>query len=63
MSQLRSIARNVAKTNMKNEGLTRFCKHGHTGQPHERMYHQSNFAKAWRDFAVGRIKTKGRRKK
>lgn len=53
---LRNIRRNVAKVNMRKNGLTKFCKHDHSqgytlsGKKGEVTYVNSYFAKHWKEY-------------
>lgn len=52
MNGLRRIARNVAKVNMRREGLRRFCSHQHMRRTGERI--SSDFSYVWRQYAGGK---------
>lgn len=48
MGTLRTLARGMAKKNMKNHGYVKFCKHGYYGREWEKTRTNSIFAEKWR---------------
>lgn len=50
MNMLRALKRNVAKNKMKKEGMTKICKHSHTGPGWHKIIVPSVFARRWKDY-------------